>query len=237
VRELRGPACWPLLICRVRMSILLLYPQAHHDAHVRPARLAHHIPACVGRCRLSPKPRCSHQQQNYNACCADGALIVTTPQDVAIIDVRKEVNFCRKTSLPVLGVVENMSGLQLPLAKLTFRSPEGKDVSAELAQCIPEHLRSAVACCDVFSASKGGGEAMAKDMGVPFLGKVPLDPELSSAAEAGGSLQELKSAASFGAFNAIVDSAHCSLCHALRSLLADTMTTAHFVPESSLGQS
>ena len=44
---------------------------------------------------------------------ADGALIVTTPQDVAIIDVRKEVSFCKKTGLPVLGVVENMSGLQV----------------------------------------------------------------------------------------------------------------------------
>jgi Mrp family chromosome partitioning ATPase len=44
---------------------------------------------------------------------ADGALVVTTPQDVAIIDVRKELSFCRKVNLPVLGVVENMAGLQV----------------------------------------------------------------------------------------------------------------------------
>ena len=138
---------------------------------------------------------------------ADGALIVTTPQDVAIIDVRKEVSFCKKTQLPVLGVAENMSGLQVPLDRLRFRTPDGADVSEELAQCIPEHLRSCLACCDVFAASKGGADAMAKDMGVPFLGRVPLDPELSRIAEEGGSLQELNSASSLAAFNSIVDRA------------------------------
>jgi Mrp family chromosome partitioning ATPase len=40
----------------------------------------------------------------------DGAIIVTTPQEVALLDVRKEINFCKKVRLPILGVVENMSG-------------------------------------------------------------------------------------------------------------------------------
>lgn len=40
----------------------------------------------------------------------DGAIIVTTPQEVSLLDVRKEINFCRKVGLPILGVVENMSG-------------------------------------------------------------------------------------------------------------------------------
>jgi len=43
----------------------------------------------------------------------DGAVIVTTPQEVAMADVRKEINFCHKTGIKVLGVVENMSGLQV----------------------------------------------------------------------------------------------------------------------------
>jgi hypothetical protein len=138
---------------------------------------------------------------------ADGALIVTTPQDVAIIDVRKEVSFCKTTGLAILGVVENMSGLQTPVRSLTFRSHDGTDVSSEVLKHLPEELRASVACCDVFAASKGGAEAMASDMGIPFLGRVPLDPELSRVAEAGGSLQELKHTTSLPAFNGIVDSA------------------------------
>ena len=76
-----------------------------------------------------------------------GAVIVTTPQAVAISDVRKELNFCGKTGVRVIGVVENMSGYVCP-------------------------------CCGVVSNifSKGGGEVMARDFGVRFLGGVPIDP-------------------------------------------------------------
>ena len=75
-----------------------------------------------------------------------GAVIVTTPQAVAISDVRKELNFCGKTGVKVLGVVENMSGYVCP-------------------------------CCGVSSNifSKGGGEVMAREFGVRFLGGVPID--------------------------------------------------------------
>ena len=75
-----------------------------------------------------------------------GAVIVTTPQAVAISDVRKEINFCVKTGVKILGVVENMSGYVCP-------------------------------CCGVPANifSKGGGEVMATEFGVPFLGSVPLD--------------------------------------------------------------
>ena len=51
----------------------------------------------------------------------DGAVIVTTPQEVSMADVRKELNFCKKTSIPVLGVVENMADLSIPLSGLTDR--------------------------------------------------------------------------------------------------------------------
>ena len=87
---------------------------------------------------------------------ADGAVIVTTPQNLALIDVRKCVTFCRQLSLPVLGVVENMSGFICP--KCGERT-------------------------DIFKA--GGGEEMARDMGVPFLGRVPVDPEIVSASDEG----------------------------------------------------
>lgn len=75
-----------------------------------------------------------------------GALLVTTPQAVAIADVRKGVNFCAKTSIPVLGVVENMSGYTCP-------------------------------CCGEVSNvfSSGGGQVMAEDMGIRYLGAVPID--------------------------------------------------------------
>lgn len=144
-------------------------------------------------------------------CCTDGALIVTTPQDVAIIDVRKEISFCRKTSLPVLGVVENMSGLSTPMSNMKFMSKSGKDVSGDVLKHIPEELRDCLATCDVFNPSKGGAAAMAKNMSVPFLGCVPLDPEIGRVAEQGGSIQDLKASSSVAAFNSIVDGACLSL--------------------------
>ena len=49
----------------------------------------------------------------------DGAVIVTTPQEISLQDVRKEINFCRKVSLPVLGIVENMSQFVCPKCKLS----------------------------------------------------------------------------------------------------------------------
>ncbi len=87
---------------------------------------------------------------------ADGAVVVTTPQDVSVVDVRKCVSFCRKLGLRVLGVVENMSGLVCP------------------------HCRERI---DVFKT--GGGERMAQEMDVPFLGAIPLDPLLVQACDDG----------------------------------------------------
>ncbi|KAK4542256.1 cytosolic Fe-S cluster assembly factor cfd1 [Oleoguttula mirabilis] len=76
-----------------------------------------------------------------------GAVIVTTPQAISISDVKKEINFCRKTGVKILGVVENMAGFVCP---------------------------NCSECTNVFS--KGGGEVMAKEFEVPFLGSVPIDP-------------------------------------------------------------
>jgi ATP-binding protein involved in chromosome partitioning len=86
----------------------------------------------------------------------DGAVIVTTPQDVATSDVRRSITFCRKLGLPVLGVVENMSGFVCPK------------------------------CGEVTNIFKtGGGERMAQDMGVAFLGRIPIDPAVDEAGDAG----------------------------------------------------
>jgi Mrp family chromosome partitioning ATPase len=90
----------------------------------------------------------------------DGALVVTTPQEVALLDVRKEIDFCQKAGIKVLGIVENMSGFVCP-------------------KCAHES--------QIFQATTGGGRALAKDMGVPFLGAVPLDPRIGMAADYGES--------------------------------------------------
>ncbi|GFR46384.1 hypothetical protein Agub_g7979, partial [Astrephomene gubernaculifera] len=70
------------------------------------------------------------------------AIIVTTPQDVAIIDVRKEVSFCRKVGLPVLGVVENMAGLVTPAGRCTFTTVggEAQDVTSEVLALLAERF-------------------------------------------------------------------------------------------------
>ena len=85
-----------------------------------------------------------------------GAVIVTTPQDVAISDVRRCVTFCNEVSLPVAGIVENMSGLVCPKC--------GERI-------------------DLFK--RGGGMALAREMNVPFLGQIPIDPEVVMAGDAG----------------------------------------------------
>ena len=77
-----------------------------------------------------------------------GAIIVTTPQEVALLDSRKAVNMVKAMKLPVLGIVENMSGLNCPHC--------GESIS-------------------IFGA--GGGQRMAEEMNVPFLGAIPIDPE------------------------------------------------------------
>ncbi len=86
----------------------------------------------------------------------DGAVIVTTPQDVATSDVRRSITFCRRLGLPVLGVVENMSGFVCPKCG---------------------------AVTNIFKT--GGGARMAQDMGVPFLGRIPLDRAVDEAGDAG----------------------------------------------------
>ncbi|KAF5186010.1 Cytosolic fe-s cluster assembly factor nbp35 [Thalictrum thalictroides] len=124
----------------------------------------------------------------------DGAIIVTTPQEVSLIDVRKEVNFCKKVGIPVLGVVENMSGLRQPVADVRFMRVSETGEEREDTEWALEYIRqnapellNLVACTEVFDSSRGGAARMCAEMGVPFLGKVPMDPQLGKASEGGRS--------------------------------------------------
>lgn len=90
----------------------------------------------------------------------DGAVLVTTPQEVALLDVRKELDFCRKAGIRILGVVENMSGFVCP------------------------HCRGE---SQIFRPTTGGARKMCEDEGIPFLGAVPLDPRIGMACDYGES--------------------------------------------------
>lgn len=89
------------------------------------------------------------------------AVVVTTPQDLAIADVRRCITFCQKADLPIAGVLENMSGYACP-------------------QC-GVHT-------DLFGA--GGGERLSQEMSVPFLGRIPIDPRIVGCGDAGICLLE-----------------------------------------------
>jgi ATP-binding protein involved in chromosome partitioning len=88
------------------------------------------------------------------------AVIVTTPQEVALADVRKSINFCKTVKLEICGVIENMSGYTCPHCSQTI---------------------------DIFGS--GGGEKTALAAGLPFLGKIPFDPDIVQCADAGISFQ------------------------------------------------
>lgn len=90
----------------------------------------------------------------------DGALIVTTPQEVALLDVRKEIDFCRKAGIRILGLVENMSGFVCP-------------------NCHGESK--------IFKPTTGGGKKLCEDLNVSFLGSVPLDPRIGKSCDMGES--------------------------------------------------
>ena len=104
-----------------------------------------------------------------------GAIIVTTPQEVALLDSRKAVNMVKAMKIPVLGIVENMSGLICP------------------------HCNEGIS---IFGA--GGGRRMAEEMNVPFLGAIPIDPGVCALGDRGQTFVESGTKAG-GSFNKIVE--------------------------------
>ncbi len=86
----------------------------------------------------------------------DGAVVVTTPQDLALLDARKMISFARDSNVPIVGIIENMSTLTCP-------------------HCDKE--------IDVFK--KGGGEKLAQELVLPYLGRIPLDAEITVRSDSG----------------------------------------------------
>lgn len=87
----------------------------------------------------------------------DGAIIVTTPQNLALTSVRKSINFVKKLNIEIIGIIENMSGFTCPNC--------GKKIN-------------------IFK--KGGGRKTAKDFEIPLLGEIPIDPEIVENGDKGG---------------------------------------------------
>lgn len=85
-----------------------------------------------------------------------GAVVVTTPQEVSLLDSRKAINFARKLNLKIYGIIENMSGLICPHC--------GKKISL---------------------FKEGGGEMAAQELHVPFLGRIPIDPRMVESGDSG----------------------------------------------------
>ncbi|KAI9224693.1 P-loop containing nucleoside triphosphate hydrolase protein [Blastocladiella britannica] len=96
------------------------------------------------------------------------AVIVTTPQAVAIADVRKEISFCAKVKLPILGIVENMSGFRCPHCAVLFSFLQIFKKTALICMFNKKD------CTDIFSS--GGGQRLAAEFKLPFLGALPIDP-------------------------------------------------------------
>ena len=89
------------------------------------------------------------------------AIIVTTPQEVALADVRKSINFCKTVKMEIFGLIENMSGFSCP------------------------HCGEMI---ELFGT--GGGEKTANQMGVRFLGRIPFDPQMVACGDSGVCYQE-----------------------------------------------
>ena len=92
-----------------------------------------------------------------------GAIIVTTPQEISLLDVRKEINFCEKTNIKVLGVVENMAGFICP-------------------HCNKKS--------DIFEANTGGADGLCKDFNLKLIGRLPLEPKILQSCEKGAYFPE-----------------------------------------------
>jgi len=86
----------------------------------------------------------------------NGAIVVTTPQDVSLLDSKKAINFARALNIPILGIIENMSG---------FICPHCGEVT------------------EIFKS--GGGERISLEMNVPFLGKIPIEPQIVTSSDEG----------------------------------------------------
>ena len=92
-----------------------------------------------------------------------GAIIVTTPQEISLLDVRKEIDFCQKTQTPILGVVENMSG---------FVCPHCQEVT------------------ELFTPTTGGAKKMCEEFKLDLIGRIPIEPKIIEATDKGDCIMQ-----------------------------------------------
>ena len=104
----------------------------------------------------------------------DGMVIVTTPQSVALLDSRKSITFAESLKVPVLGVVENMSGYTINGITAANSSVEIAGPGGKTIKSTSDENGNFSVTLDIFK--KGGGKSTAEDFGVPFLGALPFDP-------------------------------------------------------------
>lgn len=121
----------------------------------------------------------------------DGAVLITTPQEVALQDVAREIDFCRKVGVRILGLVENMAGFVCPNCKTESQ---------------------------IFRPSTGGGARLAKETGIEFLGSVPLDPRIGKSADYGVSfLDEYPDSPASSAYLNIIQRTCLRIPHATKN--------------------
>ena len=160
----------------------------------------------------------------------DGAIVVTTPQEVSMADVRKELNFCKKTGIPVLGIVENMSDTAISIASalepektgVRFVNAAGEDVTGAALASLKAHCPELLDCSittNLFAPNSDAAKdsnpmQMARKFNVPYLGRLPMDPNMMACCEKGENfLQKYPNSAAAAPLRAIVAN--------MRSNLAD----------------
>jgi Mrp family chromosome partitioning ATPase len=130
----------------------------------------------------------------------DGAVLVTTPQEVALQDVRREIDFCRKVGVRIIGLVENMAGFVCPNCKKESR---------------------------IFKPTTGGARRLAKETAVEFLGSIPLDPRIGKSADYGVSfLDEYPDSPATTAYLNIIDR---TLVHYVKRRQILTLHVSHLL--------
>lgn len=131
-----------------------------------------------------------------------GAIMVTTPQEVALLDVKKAMYLFDQVKVPVLGIIENMS---------YYMAPNTED--------------------PVYLFGKGGGERLAQETGYPFLGQIPVDPLLCSCGDKGESLFALDPEGKLGITRSFIQLADQVISHAdaLKSQMDSTLAHVELI--------
>jgi Mrp family chromosome partitioning ATPase len=143
--------------------LLVDTPPGTTDEHITLANLL------IGIQKIEDENENNDQETKTKTC----AIVVTTPQEVAVNDVRRELTFCNKAKVPILGLVVNMDGFVCPCCK-------------KMSQIFPNETTQTKAV----GKKRNAADALAEEFGIPILGRIPLDPDVMLACEAGVALCE-----------------------------------------------